>query len=171
MVCNKQLSTGEELYVIDENKFVCKEDYSTSGAIKEVNLNSGNQRDDATFCVYLYACACASACVSILYKCTWGTKAGRRCVASMVPSGFVGTFPAVRGDLFAFTTTLSDEWFQCLPPGDNGSLLLFAATRRDERWPPCVQKPITPPRPFTCTLTLFLWRKYVRIIFMHYVFA
>uniref|UniRef100_A0AAQ4QMW6 LIM zinc-binding domain-containing protein n=1 Tax=Gasterosteus aculeatus aculeatus TaxID=481459 RepID=A0AAQ4QMW6_GASAC len=40
MVCNKQLSTGEELYVIDENKFVCKEDYSTSGAIKEVNLNS-----------------------------------------------------------------------------------------------------------------------------------
>ena len=42
MVCNKQLSTGEELYVIDENKFVCKEDYLTSGAIKEVNLNSGN---------------------------------------------------------------------------------------------------------------------------------
>ncbi|NXH77042.1 LHX1 protein, partial [Hydrobates tethys] len=27
MVCNKQLSTGEELYIIDENKFVCKEDY------------------------------------------------------------------------------------------------------------------------------------------------
>lgn len=43
MVCNKQLSTGEELYVIDENKFVCKEDYLTSGAIKEVNLNSGNR--------------------------------------------------------------------------------------------------------------------------------
>lgn len=42
MVCNKQLSTGEELYVIDENKFVCKEDYLSSGAIKEVNLNSGN---------------------------------------------------------------------------------------------------------------------------------
>ncbi|XP_035524237.1 LIM/homeobox protein Lhx5 [Morone saxatilis] len=40
MVCNKQLSTGEELYVIDENKFVCKEDYMSSGAIKEVNLNS-----------------------------------------------------------------------------------------------------------------------------------
>ncbi|CDQ76640.1 unnamed protein product [Oncorhynchus mykiss] len=40
MVCNKQLSTGEELYVIDENKFVCKEDYLSSGAIKEVNLNS-----------------------------------------------------------------------------------------------------------------------------------
>lgn len=43
MVCNKQLSTGEELYVIDENKFVCKEDYLSSGAIKEVNLNSGNR--------------------------------------------------------------------------------------------------------------------------------
>lgn len=42
MVCNKQLSTGEELYVIDENKFVCKEDYLSSGAIKEVNLNSGS---------------------------------------------------------------------------------------------------------------------------------
>lgn len=42
MVCNKQLSTGEELYVIDENKFVCKEDYLSSGTIKEVNLNSGN---------------------------------------------------------------------------------------------------------------------------------
>ncbi|MEE6469401.1 hypothetical protein FKM82_008613 [Ascaphus truei] len=27
MMCNKQLSTGEELYIIDENKFVCKEDY------------------------------------------------------------------------------------------------------------------------------------------------
>ncbi|MED6232236.1 LIM/homeobox protein Lhx5 [Ataeniobius toweri] len=40
MVCNKQLSTGEELYVIDENKFVCKEDYLSSGAIKEVSLNS-----------------------------------------------------------------------------------------------------------------------------------
>lgn len=44
MVCNKQLSTGEELYVIDENKFVCKEDYLSTVAIKEVNLNSGNQR-------------------------------------------------------------------------------------------------------------------------------
>lgn len=44
MVCNKQLSTGEELYVIDENKFVCKEDYLSSGAIKEVNLNSGKKK-------------------------------------------------------------------------------------------------------------------------------
>ncbi|XP_061911137.1 LIM/homeobox protein Lhx5-like [Entelurus aequoreus] len=40
MVCHKQLSTGEELYVVDENKFVCKEDYLSSGTIKEVSLNS-----------------------------------------------------------------------------------------------------------------------------------
>ncbi|KAG7481083.1 hypothetical protein MATL_G00063020 [Megalops atlanticus] len=40
MVCNKQLSTGEELYIIDENKFVCKEDYMNTSAIKEVSLNS-----------------------------------------------------------------------------------------------------------------------------------
>ncbi|KAJ8348669.1 hypothetical protein SKAU_G00272580 [Synaphobranchus kaupii] len=30
MMCNKQLSTGEELYIIDENKFVCKEDYQSN---------------------------------------------------------------------------------------------------------------------------------------------
>lgn len=27
MICRKQLSTGEELYVVGENKFLCKEDY------------------------------------------------------------------------------------------------------------------------------------------------
>ncbi|KAH8041454.1 hypothetical protein HPB51_015816 [Rhipicephalus microplus] len=27
LVCRKQLSTGEELYVLDEHRFVCKEDY------------------------------------------------------------------------------------------------------------------------------------------------
>uniref|UniRef100_W5MC53 LIM/homeobox protein Lhx1 n=1 Tax=Lepisosteus oculatus TaxID=7918 RepID=W5MC53_LEPOC len=42
MMCNKQLSTGEELYIIDENKFVCKEDYlSNSNNAKEANLLSG----------------------------------------------------------------------------------------------------------------------------------
>jgi len=41
MVCNKQLSTGEELYIIDENKFVCKEDYLNSPTLKESGLNSG----------------------------------------------------------------------------------------------------------------------------------
>ncbi|NXT81483.1 LHX5 protein, partial [Zapornia atra] len=40
MVCNKQLSTGEELYIIDENKFVCKEDYLNSPGLKESSLNS-----------------------------------------------------------------------------------------------------------------------------------
>ncbi|XP_061902377.1 LIM/homeobox protein Lhx1-like isoform X2 [Entelurus aequoreus] len=28
VMCNKQLSTGEELYILDEFKFVCKEDYN-----------------------------------------------------------------------------------------------------------------------------------------------
>lgn len=42
MMCNKQLSTGEELYIIDENKFVCKEDYlSNSSVTKENSLHSG----------------------------------------------------------------------------------------------------------------------------------
>ena len=27
MICRKQLSTGEELYVVDENQFICKDDY------------------------------------------------------------------------------------------------------------------------------------------------
>ncbi|OXB56792.1 hypothetical protein ASZ78_014311 [Callipepla squamata] len=40
MVCNKQLSTGEELYIIDENKFVCKEDYLNSPSLKEGSFNS-----------------------------------------------------------------------------------------------------------------------------------
>ncbi|GCC32185.1 LIM/homeobox protein Lhx5 [Chiloscyllium punctatum] len=40
MVCNKQLSTGEELYIIDENKFVCKEDYLSTSSLKDTNLNS-----------------------------------------------------------------------------------------------------------------------------------
>lgn len=44
MVCNKQLSTGEELYVIDENKFVCKDDYLSSASLKEGSLNSGRGR-------------------------------------------------------------------------------------------------------------------------------
>ncbi|NIG57836.1 hypothetical protein BU61_5124 [Pontoporia blainvillei] len=44
MMCNKQLSTGEELYIIDENKFVCKEDYlSNSSVAKENSLHSAKQ--------------------------------------------------------------------------------------------------------------------------------
>jgi hypothetical protein len=30
MICRKQLSTGEELYIMDENRFICKEDYINS---------------------------------------------------------------------------------------------------------------------------------------------
>ncbi|XP_035227335.1 LIM/homeobox protein Lhx1-like [Stegodyphus dumicola] len=30
LVCRKQLSTGEELYVLDENRFICKDDYLSS---------------------------------------------------------------------------------------------------------------------------------------------
>lgn len=41
MMCNKQLSTGEELYIIDENKFVCKDDYLSNTTVKDTNLLSG----------------------------------------------------------------------------------------------------------------------------------
>lgn len=27
VLCRKQLSTGEELYMLDENRFICKDDY------------------------------------------------------------------------------------------------------------------------------------------------
>lgn len=40
MMCNKQLSTGEELYVLDEFKFVCKEDYHNCNG-KDTILLSG----------------------------------------------------------------------------------------------------------------------------------
>nr|AEN75258.1 Lim1 [Neanthes arenaceodentata] len=40
MVCRKQLSTGEELYVLDENKFICKEDYLSS------KLQGGSDHED-----------------------------------------------------------------------------------------------------------------------------
>ncbi|NXB01502.1 LHX5 protein, partial [Cnemophilus loriae] len=49
MVCNKQLSTGEELYIIDENKFVCKEDYLNSPSLKEGSLNSVSSCTDRSF--------------------------------------------------------------------------------------------------------------------------
>lgn len=26
-ICHKQLSTGEQLYVLDDNKYICKDDY------------------------------------------------------------------------------------------------------------------------------------------------
>lgn len=39
-MCNKQLSTGEELYILDESKFVCKEDYQSNNG-KDTILLSG----------------------------------------------------------------------------------------------------------------------------------
>lgn len=44
MICNKQLSTGEELYIIDENKFVCKDDFVNSNNSKENGSLSGKGR-------------------------------------------------------------------------------------------------------------------------------
>ncbi|XP_066589727.1 LIM/homeobox protein Lhx1 isoform X3 [Prorops nasuta] len=37
MVCRKQMSTGEELYVLDDEKFVCKQDYLSESS----NLSAG----------------------------------------------------------------------------------------------------------------------------------
>ena len=61
MMCNKQLSTGEELYIIDENKFVCKEDYISNSNGKDASLLSGTEetlRVRARVCVCLCACVC-----------------------------------------------------------------------------------------------------------------
>ena len=42
MMCRKELSTGEELYILDENRFICKEDYISSklsGKIVKFNMS------------------------------------------------------------------------------------------------------------------------------------
>ncbi|XP_050316204.1 LIM/homeobox protein Lhx5 isoform X1 [Anthonomus grandis grandis] len=36
LVCRKQLSTGEELYVLDDNKFICKEDYLSGNKVSSI---------------------------------------------------------------------------------------------------------------------------------------
>ncbi|XP_048853776.1 LIM/homeobox protein Lhx1-like [Brienomyrus brachyistius] len=46
ILCSKQLSTGEELYVVDENKFVCKDDYLNGGSEKDTNLPSVTTSSD-----------------------------------------------------------------------------------------------------------------------------
>lgn len=43
MVCQKELSTGEELYVLDEHKFICKEDYLSS------KMSGSDMDDDGEF--------------------------------------------------------------------------------------------------------------------------
>ncbi|XP_034942220.1 LIM/homeobox protein Lhx5 isoform X2 [Chelonus insularis] len=37
LICRKQLSTGEELYVLDDNKFVCKQDYLSGKPLPDVH--------------------------------------------------------------------------------------------------------------------------------------
>ncbi|XP_064087013.1 LIM/homeobox protein Lhx1-like isoform X1 [Macrobrachium nipponense] len=44
-VCRKQLSTGEELYVLEENKFICKQDYMNGKAISE-SYTGGSEDED-----------------------------------------------------------------------------------------------------------------------------
>jgi len=38
MICRKELSTGEELYIMDENRFICKEDYLASKLSGELSV-------------------------------------------------------------------------------------------------------------------------------------
>ncbi|XP_023217914.1 LIM/homeobox protein Lhx5-like [Centruroides sculpturatus] len=51
LVCRKQLSTGEELYVLDENRFICKDDYLNSrhsqGVLMANSPSDPNDLDDA----------------------------------------------------------------------------------------------------------------------------
>jgi len=35
-ICRRQLSTGEELYVLDDNKFICKDDYIQAKQGKQI---------------------------------------------------------------------------------------------------------------------------------------
>nr|XP_053649264.1 LIM/homeobox protein Lhx5-like [Cherax quadricarinatus] len=44
-VCRKQLSTGEELYVLDENKFICKQDYMSGKAMSD-SFTGGSDEDE-----------------------------------------------------------------------------------------------------------------------------
>ncbi|XP_018912338.2 LIM/homeobox protein Lhx5 isoform X2 [Bemisia tabaci] len=47
MHCRKQLSTGEELYVLENNRFMCKEDYMSRQNSHENSLNfSGSEEED-----------------------------------------------------------------------------------------------------------------------------
>lgn len=63
MMCNKQLSTGEEMYILDEFKFVCKEDYLSNSNGKDTTLLSGmehnmtwttSQLGTSNPCLYFY---------------------------------------------------------------------------------------------------------------------
>ncbi|XP_063599686.1 LIM/homeobox protein Lhx1-like [Penaeus indicus] len=45
-VCRKQLSTGEELYVLDENKFICKQDYMSGKAMADSFTGGSEDEED-----------------------------------------------------------------------------------------------------------------------------
>ncbi|XP_055388356.1 LIM/homeobox protein Lhx5-like [Condylostylus longicornis] len=48
-ICRKQLSTGEQLYVLDDNKFICKDDYMLSKghlSLSDSLMGSGSEDDD-----------------------------------------------------------------------------------------------------------------------------
>lgn len=46
MVCRKQLSTGEELYVLDDNKFICKDDYVNGKAPDSMLCSASEDEED-----------------------------------------------------------------------------------------------------------------------------
>lgn len=58
-ICRKQLSTGEQLYVLDDNKFICKDDYMlgkgphpssmTGNVFKTFFTNSNNESKRRSF--------------------------------------------------------------------------------------------------------------------------
>lgn len=47
MICRKQLSTGEELYIMDENRFICKEDYINSKLQGSSDIEDDGDLDSA----------------------------------------------------------------------------------------------------------------------------
>ncbi|XP_043483778.1 LIM/homeobox protein Lhx5 isoform X2 [Leptopilina heterotoma] len=47
LVCRKQMSTGEELYVLDDNKFVCKEDYLSGKPLPVAHHVHGHHGGDS----------------------------------------------------------------------------------------------------------------------------
>lgn len=46
LVCRKQLSTGEELYVLDDNKFICKNDYLAGNKASLPGHHQGKSLDN-----------------------------------------------------------------------------------------------------------------------------
>ncbi|KYN18931.1 LIM/homeobox protein Lhx1 [Trachymyrmex cornetzi] len=46
LVCRKQMSTGEELYVLDDNKFVCKQDYLSGKPLPDTHHVHGHHGEN-----------------------------------------------------------------------------------------------------------------------------